>query len=340
MDDGFARALVRWQARHGRHGLPWQGTRDPYRIWLAEVMLQQTQVETVRPYYARFLGRFPDVVALASASQDEVLRLWSGLGYYARARNLHRAAKTVAAERGGEFPRTVEEISRLPGIGRSTAGAIAVFAFGARAPILDGNVRRVLARRFGVEGTPRQWKLAESLLPARGIEAYTQALMDLGATVCTRTSPACERCPVARRCVAKREDRIEELPSRKPSKKPPLRKANWLVLLHDGRVLLERRPPTGIWGGLWSFPEPATSDIRVIARAYGCTATRLDGLPVVEHGFTHFRLRAQPYLVRARRVSPRAEEGGRLWIDLADAPHAAVPAPVKKLLLALGKNGP
>ncbi len=335
MDDGFARALIRWQARHGRHGLPWQGTRDPYRVWLAEVMLQQTQVETVRPYYERFLGRFPDVFSLACASQDEILRLWSGLGYYARARNLHRAARQVVSEFKGRFPRTVETLSRLPGIGRSTAGAIVAFAFGARAPILDGNVRRVLARCFGVEGAARQWKLAETLLPARGIEAYTQALMDLGATVCTRANPVCDRCPVAKRCVAKREDRIAELPSRKASKKPPLRTTNWLVLVHDGRVLLERRAPGGIWGGLWSFPEFGSGGVRARVRALDCTIAKATKLAPLEHGFSHFRLRAQPYLVRARRVTPRAEESGRLWIDLADAPRAAVPAPVRALLTGL-----
>jgi A/G-specific adenine glycosylase len=335
MDDGFARALVRWQARHGRRGLPWQDTRDPYRIWLAEVMLQQTQVATVKPYFARFLERFPDLPALARAPQEEVLRLWSGLGYYARARNLHRAAKTVLET--GEFPRSVEAISRLPGIGRSTAGAIAAFAFGVRAPILDGNVRRVLARCFGVEGAPRQWKLAESLLPARGIEAYTQALMDLGATVCTRASPACGRCPVARRCVARKESRIDRLPSSRPRKHVPVKSTNWLVLVHGGRVLLERRPPSGIWGGLWSFPESGGRDIGAIARSFGCAAPRRKKLPVIEHAFSHFRLRAQPILVRAGRVTPRAEESGRLWVDLEDAPRAAVPAPVKRLLLELRK---
>jgi A/G-specific adenine glycosylase len=202
----FAASVVAWQHRHGRHDLPWQGTRNPYRIWLAEVMLQQTQVETVIPYYERFLARFPDVAALAGATEDEVLQLWSGLGYYARGRNLHAAARAVAA-RGG-FPRTVEDLEALPGIGRSTAAAIAVFAFGRRAAILDGNVKRVLARRFGVQGGTDQWRLAEKLLPRHGLRAYTQGLMDLGATVCTRTRPACARCPVARACVARREQRI------------------------------------------------------------------------------------------------------------------------------------
>ena len=236
----FASRLTAWQRRHGRRGLPWQGTRDPYRVWLAEVMLQQTQVAAVIPYYERFLARFPDVAALAAASQDEVLRLWSGLGYYARGRNLHAAAQAIAAR--GAFPRTPEDIGALPGVGRSTAAAIAVFAFGRRAAILDGNAKRVFARCFGVEGDKRQWDLAERLLPARGIRTYTQALMDLGATLCTRSRPACDRCPVAARCVARIEDRVDELPARRKRAPLPLRRATWYVVLHQGQVLLERRP--------------------------------------------------------------------------------------------------
>jgi A/G-specific adenine glycosylase len=320
----FAASLVAWQRRHGRHDLPWQGTRDPYRIWLAEVMLQQTQVETVIPYYRRFLGRFPDVRALADATQDEVLRLWSGLGYYARGRNLHAAARVVAG-RGG-FPRNAEGLETLPGVGRSTAAAIAVFAFGRRAAILDGNVKRVLARRFGVTGMDEQWRLAERLLPRRDLRTYTQALMDLGATVCTRTRPACERCPVARGCVARREGRVAELPAPRARKALPVKRATWYVHLYAGKVLLERRPESGLWGGLWTFPEER---LRGVAKA--------KRLPIVEHGFTHFRLRAQPWL-----CSPlsQVESAGRLWVDLADAPGAAVPAPVRTLLRVLGGLGP
>src|SRR5436190_9375098 len=215
----FAQKLVVWQHRHGRRGLPWQGTRDPYRIWLSEVMLQQTQVVSVIPYYERFLARFPDVGSLAAASEDEVLRLWSGLGYYARGRNLHRAAQKIAFDMKGQFPAHSLNIEALPGVGRSTAAAIAAFAFGERVPILDGNVKRVLARCFGVEAEKDQWRLAERLLPGRGVERYTQALMDLGATVCTRANPACARCPVAGDCVALRAGRIAELPS--PRKRKP-----------------------------------------------------------------------------------------------------------------------
>ena len=316
----FASRLTAWQRRHGRHDLPWQGTRDPYRIWLAEVMLQQTQVDTVIPYYERFLARFPRVRALAAATEDEVLRLWSGLGYYARGRNLHAAARQVAAK--GRFPTTQEGLAALPGIGRSTAAAIAVFAFGRRAAILDGNVKRVLARRFGVQGAKTQWTLAEKLLPRRGVRAYTQALMDLGATLCTRTRPRCERCPVARACVARREGRIAELPAPRTRKPMPVKRANWYVYMRQGEVLLERRPGAGLWGGLWTFPEA-----RLPAMPRGRK------LAALEHGFTHFRLRAQPWLCPVRGATPQA--AGRLWLDIAAATGAAVPAPVRTVLRAL-----
>jgi len=318
----FASRLAAWQRRHGRHGLPWQGTRDPYRIWLAEVMLQQTQVAAVIPYYERFLGRFADVGALAAASQEDVLQVWSGLGYYARGRNLHAAARAVVAR--GAFPTAQGGLAALPGVGRSTAAAIAVFAFGRRAAILDGNAKRVFARCFGVEGDKRLWQLAERLLPSRGVRTYTQALMDLGATVCTRANPACERCPVAARCVARREDRIHELPGRRARAPLPLRHATWYVFLHRGQVLLERRPGAGLWGGLWTFPE---------TRLPGAAKPRR--LPPVEHGFTHFRLRAQPLLCAVRKTTPRVEAPGRMWVDVADAAGAAVPAPVRALLKSL-----
>jgi len=330
----FAQKLVLWQRRHGRHGLPWQGTRDPYRIWLSEIMLQQTQVAAVIPYYERFLARFPDIAALAGASEDEVLRLWSGLGYYARGRNLLRAAREVV--KAGKFPDTCEEIRALPGIGPSTAAAIAAFAFGRRAAILDGNVKRVLARCFGIEGEKAQWALAEKLLPARGIEAYTQALMDLGATVCTRAKPACGRCPVARRCVARREDRIEELPAARTRKPLPLKRSTWIILLHQGSVLLERRPSSGIWGGLWVFPELVSGLPEAFCRkALGCDVKQSQRLPEIEHGFTHFRLNIRPIRCSVRKILPRAEALGRIWLEVEDAARAAVPAPVRKLLLGL-----
>ncbi|UCE31514.1 MAG: A/G-specific adenine glycosylase [Burkholderiales bacterium] len=255
-------AIVRWQRSHGRHALPWQGTRDPYRIWVSEIMLQQTQVAAVIPFYERFVARLPDVRALAEADLDAVLGLWSGLGYYGRARNMYRCAQQIVQAHGGSFPRSAEALAALPGIGRSTAAAIAVFAFGERAAILDGNVKRVLARRFGVDGYPgtsavqrRLWALAEQQLPVRDVRAYTQGLMDLGATVCTRVAPRCESCPLARGCVARIEARTGELPHPRPARSVPERAVAMLMIECGDRLLLERRPPEGVWGGLWSLPE-------------------------------------------------------------------------------------
>jgi A/G-specific adenine glycosylase len=330
----FARKLIRWQRRHGRHGLPWQGTRDPYRVWLAEIMLQQTQVAAVIPYYERFLAHFPDVGALAAASEDEVLRLWSGLGYYARGRNLRKAARAVA-DRGG-FPDTAQGLLALPGVGRSTAAAIAAFAFGRRAAILDGDVKRVLARRFGVEGEAAQWALAEKLLPARDIAGYTQALMDLGATVCTRANPACARCPLAKECVALNEGRVAELPSPRKRKPLPLRRVNWIVLLHRGSVHLERRPSPGIWGGLWSLPEGPARDVQSFCRkTFSCEVGVPRRMPMIEHGFTHYRLDIQPIRCEVRRFVSRPRG---FWLDLEDATRAAVPAPLRLLLAGLLKD--
>ncbi|MBC7803493.1 MAG: A/G-specific adenine glycosylase [Candidatus Parcubacteria bacterium] len=330
----FSRKLVQWQPNHGRHGLPWQGTRDPYRIWLSEIMLQQTQVAAVVPYYGRFLARFPDIAALARGSEDEVLQLWSGLGYYARGRNLLRAARQVAES--GAFPDTVAEIQALPGVGPSTAAAIAAFAFGRRAAILDGNVKRVLARQFGVEGEKAQWALAQSLTPARDIETYTQALMDLGATVCTRARPACGKCPVAGDCVARLEGRIDELPAARKRKPLPLKRSTWILLLHQGSVLLERRPGAGIWGGLWVLPEGPSKGVRAFCQQnFSCEIATTRRMTPIEHGFTHFRLNIQPIRCGVRRLLPRAQSPGFIWLDVAEAARAAVPAPVRKLLLGL-----
>jgi A/G-specific adenine glycosylase len=327
----FATRLVRWQARHGRHGLPWQRTRDPYRVWLSEVMLQQTQVATVVPYYRRFLARFPGVRALAKAELDDVLRLWSGLGYYTRARNLHAAARAVVEWHGGRFPRSRDALESLPGLGRSTAAAIAVFAFGAREAILDGNVKRVLARHFAVRGFPgdprvakRLWGLAEAELPARNVEAYTQGLMDLGAGICTRKRPACGECPVSGTCKAYARGKAEAYPQPRPRKAKPVRKTSMLLLQREGEVLLEKRPPTGIWGGLWCFPEIEPSG-------------DLSGknLPVLRHEFTHFTLDITPVLRVVQSASARAAEPGQIWLPVEEAIGAAVPAPVRRLLVAL-----
>ena len=344
----FAERVVAWQRRHGRHDLPWQGTRDPYPVWLSEIMLQQTQVAAVIPYFQRFITRFPDVASLASAGQGDVLALWSGLGYYARARNLHRAARIVVERHGGIFPAQFEAIAALPGIGRSTAAAIAVFVSGARQPILDGNVKRVLARCFGIPGFPgekkiekRMWELAAGLLPERDVEAYTQGLMDLGAGICARRRPRCEACPLGDECAARRENRISELPSPRPRKPVPEKSTVMLILQRNGEVLLEKRPEPGIWGGLWSFPE--VSDAKEAARLsrvrFGAVVNTGETLPVIRHGFTHFALTITPALLRVTRMEPRAQSPDQVWLTVEDAIGAAVPAPVRVILRRLRDGG-
>jgi len=340
----FASRLVAWQRAHGRHGLPWQDTRDPYRIWLSEVMLQQTQVATVIPYYERFTAEFPDVKALAAAPVERVLEHWSGLGYYRRAHHLHAAAKVVVAQLAGVFPADASALATLPGIGRSTAAAIVVFASGASAAILDGNVKRVLARHRGIAGFPgaanvetQLWEAAEALLPARNVETYTQALMDLGATVCTRTRPSCATCPLAGDCVAFTQNRVSALPSPRPRKVLPHRELRVLLIEHGGQILLERRPPLGIWGGLWSLPEfPLDAEVRAAVKArFAADVTVRDELPAIAHAFTHFTLTMHPQRVSARRWPMRTETPGTIWLAPVDARGAALPAPIKKLLRTL-----
>jgi len=344
----FAERVITWQRQHGRHDLPWQGTRDPYPVWLSEIMLQQTQVAAVIPYFQRFVTRFPDVASLASADQDDVLALWSGLGYYARARNLHRTARIVVERHGGVFPRHFETIAALAGIGRSTAAAIAVFVSGAREPILDGNVKRVLARCFGISGYPgekkiekRMWELAAGLLPERDVEAYTQGLMDLGAGICTRRRPRCEACPLGDKCAARRENRIAELPSPRPRKPVPEKSTVMLILQRNSEVLLEKRPEPGIWGGLWSFPEVSDAqEAATLSRGRFGAAVKADGaLPVIRHGFTHFALNITPVLLRVTRIEPRAQSPGHVWLTVEDAIGAAVPAPVRTILRQLRDGG-
>jgi A/G-specific adenine glycosylase len=341
MNPDFSTRLLAWHQHHGRHDLPWQGTRDAYRIWVSEIMLQQTQVAAVIPYYQRFLQRFPDIATLAGAPQDEVLRLWSGLGYYSRARNLQRAAQAVVEHHGGAFPRELAAIEALPGIGRSTAAAIAAFAYGTRAAILDGNVKRVLARHFAVAGYPgekrveqRLWQIAATQLPPRAIANYTQAIMDLGATLCTRARPACARCPLAQSCQALALGRVGEFPASRPAKAVPTRSTHMLLLVRDGEVLLEKRPPSGIWGGLWSLPEvEVTARVRAHCRSeYGCDIAAPQRLLPLAHGFTHFKLNIQPLLCRVKKFTPAAREAGQMWLTLQAAHGAAIPAPVRKLL--------
>jgi A/G-specific adenine glycosylase len=344
MSSSFSAKVVAWQKRHGRHDLPWQGTRDPYAIWLSEIMLQQTQVATVIPYYLRFLARFPDVAALAAARLDEVLRLWSGLGYYSRARNLHRAAQVIVDTHGGSFPRRFEDVAALPGVGRSTAAAICVFAFGKRHAILDGNVRRVLARYRGVKGHPGAkkvtdalWQVAQELLPRRNLEAYTQGLMDLGAIVCTRNSPRCMTCPVHAGCVAYQRGWTGRVPAPRPRKKLPHKRTVMLVLVRAGEVLLEKRPPAGIWGGMWCLPEAARrSEIQAYClKRFGVHILEVEELPGIAHGFTHFSLDIRPVRLRVSALVPEASEPGVIWLPLEEARSAAIPAPVRRILAQL-----
>lgn len=340
----FASRIVAWQARHGRHGLPWQCTRDAYGIWLSEVMLQQTQVATVIPYYEKFLARFPDVAALARATEDEVLASWSGLGYYARARNLHRAAREVVDRFGGVFPASFDDLVTLPGVGRSTACAIAAFASGERRAILDGNVRRVLSRHAGIAGDPSRaavladlWAAAESRLPRDGIEAYTQGMMDVGANVCLPREPHCLLCPVSRDCVARAEDRIAELPGRKARAPARRKRIAMLVVMQGGEVLLEKRAPTGIWGGLWSLPEAGADEAPAAAlqRDWGLAASDAQPLPPFAHAFTHFTLEVAPWRIKLARGAKLTESRPAMWLPLSDVKGAALPSPVKKLLTSL-----
>lgn len=343
----FSTRLIAWQKQHGRHDLPWQQTRDAYRIWLSEIMLQQTQVGTATPYYLRFLERFPDIATLAAAAQEEVLEYWAGLGYYARARNLHRCAQTIVAEHGGVFPASAAQISELPGIGRSTAAAIAAFAFGQRGAILDGNVKRVLTRVFGIEGFPGKlaverelWTLAESLLPenmvAGEIEIYTQGIMDLGATLCTRNRPDCGNCPMRGICIAERDGRQGELPTAKPAKAVPERAVTVSVFIDGDRVLLQRRPSSGIWGGLLALPEGEPEQLAI---ALGLIPQATTPLPELRHTFTHFRLTISPLLCRVS--APAAcNEPGMEWLPLARIGDAALPTPIRKILAALAASTP
>ena len=343
----FSRRVVDWQRAHGRHGLPWQATRDAYKIWLSEIMLQQTQVATVLPYYEKFLERFPNVASLAAASDDEVMAHWAGLGYYSRARNLHQAAKQVVAKHDGVFPDDVELLADLPGIGRSTAAAVAAFAYDAMAPILDGNVKRVLARHAGVEGFPgasavekRLWIEAEARLPkqAEDMVAYTQGLMDLGATVCTKGDPHCLMCPIANDCAAKSDGRIANIPAPRPSKKIPERSQRYLLALHGDEVLLVKRPAPGVWGGLWCLPELSDEDdAATVARVrFGVSqfANETELAPF-KHTFTHFRLTLAVTQLVATRIDTHANAPGTVWLARQELKTAALPKPISSLLAGL-----
>ncbi len=340
----FAQRIVRWQQRHGRHSLPWQQTRDPYRVWLSEIMLQQTQVATVLGYYEPFLQRFPDVATLAAAPLDDVLSLWSGLGYYSRARNLHRCANVVAQEWGAVFPKASADLATLPGIGRSTAAAIAAFCFGERVAILDGNVKRVLARVFAFEGDLAEarherelWALAESLLPAQGIAPYSQGLMDLGATLCLSRNPVCASCPVGGSCMAYAMEAQTDYPVKSKRLKRGTREHVWLLLQWRDQVWLERRPERGVWAGLWSLPE--FDSRQALDRTCTAWPGQPDWLPSFVHVLTHLDWTLQPvrWTLPSRTSAARLAQivsawpAGR-WFDRAEALALGLPAPLRKLL--------
>ena len=348
--DDFAPRLLAWFDGHGRHDLPWQHPRTPYRVWLSEIMLQQTQVKTATGYFERFVAALPDLPALAAAPLDDVLALWSGLGYYARARNLHAAARRCVDDHGGELPRDLDDLTALPGIGRSTAAAILSQAWGERCAILDGNVKRVLSRYHGVEGWPGKpavekqlWTLAErhvaqpALAPAR-MPDYTQAQMDLGATICTRAKPACVLCPLQSDCVARIEGRTGELPTPRPAKVLPQRSAHVLWLEDaQGRVLLQRRPPTGVWASLWSLPQlDDAEDADAWWSAHIGTA-RSEGaaLDPIDHAFSHYRLQLHPLRWNGVEAAPRLRDNDALrWLRYDELATLGIPAPVRRLIEA------
>ena len=340
--DSFATRLLRWYDAHGRHDLPWQKPRSPYRVWLSEVMLQQTQVATVIPYFLRFVEKFASLAELAAAPVDGVLASWSGLGYYSRARNLHKAA-TICVERyHADLPNNFDELAELPGIGRSTASAILAQAHGLKFTILDGNVKRVLARFHGVHGWPGStktqsalWKLAESHTPNSRATDYTQAIMDLGATVCTRSKPRCAECPLSKDCIALRDGLTSTLPESKPQRKLPIRTTMMLILRDEsGRVLLERRPPTGVWAELWSLPEASDVDAATlnVACDYARAAIVFRHLPTFTHTFSHYRLDITPLITRVKRNPRVGDDSNRRWVSRDDVKKLGLPAPVRKLI--------
>ena len=341
----FSDRVLQWFGKHGRRDMPWQQNASPYGIWVSEIMLQQTQVQTVIPYYERFMRRFPDVVSVASADIDAVLQFWSGLGYYARARNLHRAAQIIREQFAGAFPRTFDDVVGLPGIGRSTAGAILSLAYDERNVILDGNVKRVLARHQAIEGWPgksevanKLWSLAEANTPEQRSAEYTQAIMDLGATLCTRSKPVCGVCPVGDDCKARLSDAIERFPGRKPRKAKPLKQTTMILAINENAVYLERRPPAGIWGGLWSLPE--VDDVGDWCRQV-LHSTPGDAEPgdTLRHSFSHFDLDIRPVVVRVDAASRKvADSPDVAWYSLGDNPPGGIAAPVQKLLDTLKAN--
>ncbi|WP_170870475.1 A/G-specific adenine glycosylase [Pantoea sp. 1.19] len=339
----FAQQVLDWYQHYGRKTLPWQIAKTPYKVWLSEVMLQQTQVATVIPYFERFMARFPDVAALAAAPIDEVLHLWTGLGYYARARNLHKAAQQIVVRHGGRFPTQFEAVADLPGVGRSTAGAILSLSLGQHYPILDGNVKRVLARCFAVAGWPGKkevekqlWALSEAVTPAARVSEFNQAMMDLGAMVCTRSRPKCAICPLSRDCLAQANGDQTCYPGKKPKQTLPVRSAWFLLLQQEDQIWLQQRPPVGLWGGLYCFPQyDSEAALRDALRAHGVSDDALQQGIAFRHTFSHFHLDIVPMaLTLSGRAGAMDEEPG-LWYNLAQPPAVGLAAPVERLLAPL-----
>lgn len=345
----FSKTIINWHLAYGRKDLPWQGTTDPYAIWVSEVMLQQTQVTTVIPYYQRFMSHFPSIDTLATSEIDAVLHLWTGLGYYARGRNLHKASQQIMERHDGEFPKTFDEVMALSGIGRSTAGAILSFAFSQRQPILDGNVKRVLSRVFGVEGwygkrivADQLWDIADMHTPKKGVATYTQAIMDFGATLCTRSKPLCQQCPLQKKCIAFQENRLHELPGKKPKKAIPCKSCVMLVIQDENKnVLLEKRPSSGIWGGLWTLPEFADEKTMVnklnSELGLGIEINLIKQGQAFRHTFSHYHLDIQPIFATLKNDSKPhiIKENNFAWIDFSQPLQIGLPAPIKKLLESL-----
>ena len=346
LEQSFSATVLKWFDIHGRKNLPWQQGITPYRIWVSEIMLQQTQVATVIPYFERFMERFPDVQTLATAKQDDVLHLWSGLGYYSRARNLHKAAKAIVEQHDKVFPASIEALTELPGIGRSTAGAIASISMGIKAPILDGNVKRVLARYRAVSGWPGRaavanqlWDIAEEFTPAERTADYTQAMMDLGAMICTRTKPACALCPLETGCSARKMGKVSQYPEPKPKKTLPERSVRMLMVINRfGEVLLEKRPPAGIWGGLWSFPEiESNAELKLRAtEKMGLSLNTFEEWQPFRHTFSHYHLDITPVKVFTDRETLSVQESDQwCWYQPDQPSRLGLAAPVKKLMIKL-----
>lgn len=344
----FAKKILTWFDVHGRKNLPWQHPIHPYRVWVSEIMLQQTQVETVIPYFHRFIKTFPDIKRLAAAPEDEVLHLWTGLGYYARARNLHKCAQTLVDNHNGKLPDNAERLTTLPGIGRSTAAAITSIAYEQPTAILDGNVKRVLARYHAVEGWPGKsavhdalWINAEQHMPQTRCRDYTQAMMDLGATVCVRSKPQCEACPLSKNCLARQQGNPQDYPGKKPKKTLPVKKVQMLLIRNtDGYILLEKRPPVGIWGGLWSLPElaPDNNVKPHITNHFGKVSAHTNW-PNIRHTFSHYHLDITPVVIELTRIKPQVKENKQqLWYNLQQPQQLGLAAPVKKLLAQLARQ--